>query len=147
MMVRSLERLEVSVARLALIEPDEDAVPFRQRTEIDLAIVVDVGCDDGENAVVKLEDLRSGVREPDDDVRVRRPREDNAIDEAITIEVGFDRCIGRCRQQAQRDRCVQSTSSNSSECLDPCSQWFRHNLTSASIFEVRQALIIWTLYL
>lgn len=146
-MVLSLECLEVSVARLALVEPDEDAVPLRQRTEIDLAIVVDVGCDDGEDAVVKLEDLRSRIRKADDDVRVGRLREDDAIEEAITIEVGFDRCIGRCRQQAQRNRGVQSTSSNSSECLDPCSQWFRHNLTSASISEVGQALISRVLYL
>ena len=83
------------MARLPFIEPDEDAVPFRQRTEIDLAIVVDVGCDDGNDAVVKLEDLRGAVREPDDDVRVRGTREHDAIDEAVTIEIGLNRRIGR----------------------------------------------------
>ena len=83
------------MARLPFIEPDEDAVPFRQRTEIDLAIVVDVGCDDGNDAVVKLEDLRGAVREPDDDVGIWRTREHDAIDEAITIEVGLNRRIGR----------------------------------------------------
>ena len=91
----SLERLQASMARLPFIEPDEDTVPFRQRAEIDLAIVVDVGCDDGNDAVVKLEDLRGGVREPDDDVRVRRTREHDAIDKAITIEVCLNRRIGR----------------------------------------------------
>ena len=95
MMVRSLERLESSMARLSFIEPDENAVAFRQRAEIDLAVVIDVARDDGNDAVVKREDLRGAVREPDDDVRVRRTREHNAIDEAITIEVGLHRRISR----------------------------------------------------
>lgn len=111
----ALERFEASVARLPFIEPDEDATVFRQRAEIDLAVVIDVGRDDRNDAIVKLEDLRRTVRQPHNDVRVRRTGENDAVDEAITIEIGFDRRIGRRRQQAHRNRRGQSTTNESSE--------------------------------
>ena len=118
----SLERFETSVARLPFIEPDEDAASFRQGAEIDLAIVIQVGGDDGNDAVVKLEDLRRAVGQPHDDVRIGRPGKNDAVGQAVTIEIGFDRCIGRPRQEAHRGRRGQSTTNNSSDCLDACSQ-------------------------
>ena len=130
----SLERFETSVARLSFIEPDEDAAPFRQGAEIDRTIVIDVDGNDGNDTVVKLEDLRRAVGEPHDDVRIGRPGKNDAVDEAVTIEIGFDRCIGRPRQEAHRGRRGQSTTNNSSESLGASSQWFSRNLTSAIVF-------------
>ena len=45
-MVFALERLEMPVGRLAFVQPDENAATLRQRAEIDLAVVIDVGGDD-----------------------------------------------------------------------------------------------------
>lgn len=91
----SLDRFEASMVRLAFIEPDENAAPLRQGAEIDLAIVIDVGDDDGNDAVVKFEDLRCAVREADDDIRIWWAGENDAVKQAVTIEIGFDRRIGR----------------------------------------------------
>jgi hypothetical protein len=129
-MVLALQCSKMAVAGFAFVQPNEDAAAFRERAEIDLTVVIDVGGNDRNDAVVGSEDLRDAARDAHLDTGLGWARQDDAIEDPITIEVRIDGGVGRRRQQTHRGRRGQSTTDETSERSGDCLQWFSRNLTS-----------------
>src|SRR4029079_7555829 len=75
-MMRALQCAKRCVAVFAFVQPDEDATAFRERAEIDLTVVIDVGRNDRNDTVVGVEDLWSAAREAHHDAGLGWARQD-----------------------------------------------------------------------
>src|SRR6266446_3465343 len=86
------------------VEPDMQASPLRERTQIEVAIMIDVNRDDRNNPDGQLENLRRRAGEVDHDVRRRGARKIDRIQHAVAVEVGRNRGASRVRRDKQRGR-------------------------------------------
>jgi hypothetical protein len=82
------ERGEPAVT--SFIEPDEQASPFRKRAQIKVAVVIDIGGDNRNEAAGQFQHLRRRTRNLYDDVRLGRTREHHGVEHTIAVEVRPD---------------------------------------------------------
>ena len=72
------------------VQPDQQTSPFRERAQIEMAVVIDVGGDNGNDPAGKSQNLGRRTGNLDNDVRLGRTRKHHSVQHTVTVEVGID---------------------------------------------------------
>ena len=127
---------------LPVVQPDEEATAFGQRADVEVAVMIDVAGHDRNDAVEELENLRSRARKPDDDVGFGRTRENDAIGNAVAVEVGVDRRPHWSGEQTDCRYRTEKTRDDTSDARGACCQWLSRDLTSAIVSSMRAGSVL-----
>ncbi len=100
----------------AAIEPDRDALPGRERAEVQVAVVVDIHRHDRQDPVRDGQDLRLEARHAHEQARLGRGWRRDSIRDTIAVEVSNDGRVRGSREDTHGHgnlSCERRTSSSS----------------------------------